>query len=164
MSGAAGALNPAPTGTAEIRPLDDGVEIRSGRIRATVNHAGVMSFFRGDTLVLREYYRNYDGTISPESSCLKIASREMKALVGDAWRLAVCFESRDGETLYGMGQYQQPPSGGAGDGIRPAGVGGLPSRRNVGIPAGRHRLSGRADRFRGGAAGPDPRISQKRLN
>ena len=35
MSGAAGALNPAPTGTAEIR---------SGRIRATVNHAGVMSF------------------------------------------------------------------------------------------------------------------------
>ena len=43
-----------------------------------------MSFFRGDTLVLREYCRNYDGTISPESSCLKIASREMKALVGDA--------------------------------------------------------------------------------
>lgn len=44
MSGAAGALNPAPTGTAEIRPLDDSMEIRSGRIRATVNHAGVMSF------------------------------------------------------------------------------------------------------------------------
>ena len=35
MSGAAGALNPAPTGTAEIRPLDDGVEIRSGRRRPT---------------------------------------------------------------------------------------------------------------------------------
>lgn len=108
MSGAAGALNPAPTGTADIRPLDDGVEIRSGQIRATVNHAGVMSFFRGDTLVLREYYRNYDGTISPESCCLKISSREMKSLAGDAWRLAVRFESRDGEKLYGMGQYQQP--------------------------------------------------------
>ena len=88
----------------------------------------------------------------------------MKALVDDAWRLAVRFESRDGEKLYGMGQYRQPLSGGAGDGIRPAGAGGLPSRRNVGIPAGRHRLSGRADRFRDGAAGPDPRISQKRLN
>ena len=35
MSGAAGALNPAPTGTAEIRPLDDSMEIRSGRGRST---------------------------------------------------------------------------------------------------------------------------------
>ncbi len=35
MSGAAGAPNPQPTGTADIRPLDDGVEIRSGRGRST---------------------------------------------------------------------------------------------------------------------------------
>ncbi|MCD7884256.1 MAG: family 31 glucosidase [Lachnospiraceae bacterium] len=61
------------------------------------------------TLILREYGRNYGGTISRESRCLKIDGREWKGIQGgDTYRLNVKFESNDGEKLFGMGQYQQP--------------------------------------------------------
>jgi len=39
-------------------------EIENGRIRATVNFAGVISFYRDGGLILREYYRSYGGTLS----------------------------------------------------------------------------------------------------
>ena len=83
--------------------------IRNGRIRAEVNFAGVISFYRDDDLLLREYYRSYDGTISRESRCLKIVNREWKGIPGGSeFSLNVRFESREGERIYGMGQYQQP--------------------------------------------------------
>jgi len=82
--------------------------IVNGRIRATVNHAGVISFYRDDRLILREYFRAYDGTISRESRCLKIFSREWKGVPGGSeYSLNVKFESSRGEKLFGMGQYQQ---------------------------------------------------------
>lgn len=93
---------------AEIKISDGGAEITNGKLRATVNGSGVLSFFRDGKLILREYYRNYGGTISRESRCLKIISREFKGLAGDDWKLTVRFESNDGEKLFGMGQYQQP--------------------------------------------------------
>ncbi len=84
-------------------------EIENGRIRATVNHAGVISFYRDGALVLREYYRMYDGTIVPRSSCLKVINREWKGIIGgEGYRLTVKFDANEGEKLYGMGQYQQP--------------------------------------------------------
>ncbi len=84
-------------------------EIENGRIRATVNHAGVISFFRDGSLILREYYRMYGGTIVPRSSCLKIINREWKGLAGAGdYRLTVKFDANEGEKIYGMGQYQQP--------------------------------------------------------
>ena len=51
-------------------------EITNGRIRATVNFAGVISFYRDGGLILREYYRSYGGTLSEGSRCLKIINRE----------------------------------------------------------------------------------------
>ena len=36
-------------------------EIENGRIRATVNFAGVISFYRDGNLILREYFRSYGG-------------------------------------------------------------------------------------------------------
>ena len=82
--------------------------IVNGRIKAVVNHAGVLSFFRDDRLILREYFRNYDGTISPESRCLKIVGREWKGVIGGSeYSLNVKFESGRGEKIFGMGQYQQ---------------------------------------------------------
>ena len=88
---------------------EDGAKITSGSLRAEVSAFGVLSFFRGDKLLLREYYRNYDGTVSKESRCLKLTGREWKGVVGGSeHRLTVRFESFDGEKLYGMGQYQQP--------------------------------------------------------
>ena len=84
-------------------------EIVNGRIRATVNFAGVISFFRDDQLILREYYRSYGGTISRGSRCLKIVNREWKGIIGGSdYQLTVKFDANEGEKIYGMGQYQQP--------------------------------------------------------
>jgi len=66
----------------------------------------VISFYKGDTLILREYYRCYFGTESKESSCLKIISREFKPIIGGDYSLNLRFESNDKEKIYGMGQYQ----------------------------------------------------------
>ena len=82
--------------------------VRNGRVSVTVNHVGVMTFYRDGKKILREYYRFYWGTISKESRCLKTVSREWMPYVGGDYRLTVRFESNDGEKLFGMGQYQQP--------------------------------------------------------
>ena len=93
-------------GTWDERPR---ASIANGRIRATVNFAGIITFYRDDKLILREYYRNYDGTLSRESRCLKVVNREWKGNPGgDLFRLNVRFEANDAERIYGMGQYQQP--------------------------------------------------------
>ena len=84
-------------------------EIVNGRLRATVNHGGVISFYRDDSLILREYYRSYGGTISEGSRCLKVINRQWKGVIGGTeYELTVRFDANDGEKLFGMGQYQQP--------------------------------------------------------
>ena len=86
----------------------DCARITHGRIKAEVNHAGVISFYRDDKLFLREYFRSYGGTISKESRCIKVVNREWKGLYGgDNYSLKVRFESNKGEKIFGMGQYQQ---------------------------------------------------------
>lgn len=82
--------------------------IVNGRMKATVNHAGILSFYRDEKLLLREYFRFYDGTLSRESRCLKIVNREWKGVLGGSeYSLNLKFESNRGEKLFGMGQYQQ---------------------------------------------------------
>ncbi len=81
--------------------------VTNGRIRADINEAGVISFYKEDMLILREYYRNYDNMDNREARCLKIAARQWNAIVGGDYRLTVRFEGNDGEHIYGMGQYQQ---------------------------------------------------------
>lgn len=91
-------------GTLDKRPA---ASITNGRIQATVNHAGILSFFKDGKLILREYFRAYDGTLSRESRCLKIFSREWKGIIGGSeYALNVKFEANKGEKLFGMGQYQ----------------------------------------------------------
>ncbi len=82
--------------------------ITNGRMKAVVNFAGVLSFYRDGALILREYYRSYGGTISEGSRCLKIVNRDWKGIIGGSdYRLTVKFDPNPGEKLYGMGQYQQ---------------------------------------------------------
>ncbi len=82
--------------------------ITNGRIKAEINYAGVISFYRDDKLFLREYFRSYGGTISKESRCLKVVNRQWKGLCGgNNYALQVRFESNKGEKIFGMGQYQQ---------------------------------------------------------
>ncbi len=83
--------------------------IVNGKIKAVVNFAGVITFYKDDKRILQEYFRNYWGTISKESRCLKMPSREWKGIIGGSeYSLNLKFEANDGEKLYGMGQYQQP--------------------------------------------------------
>ena len=83
-------------------------KIVNGRIYAEVNFAGVISIFKDNSLILREYFRSYDGTISKESRCLKVVNREWKGVQGsDNFKLKVRFDSNSGEHIFGMGQYQQ---------------------------------------------------------
>ncbi|MBQ3899776.1 MAG: family 31 glucosidase, partial [Lachnospiraceae bacterium] len=56
--------------------------ITNGRIKAEINFVGIISFYRDDKLILREYYRSYDGTISQGSRCLKVVNREWKGIIG----------------------------------------------------------------------------------
>ena len=93
-------------GTVDTRPI---ASIENGRMKAVVNFAGVISFYRDGALVLREYFRFYDGTLARTSRCLKLVSREWKGVPGGSeYALTVRFDPNDGEKLYGMGQYQQP--------------------------------------------------------
>ncbi len=82
--------------------------ITNGRISATVNRSGVVTFFRDGKKILREHFRNYGGSITRESHCLKVVNREWLPYTGGDYRLTVRFEPNDGEKLFGMGQYQQP--------------------------------------------------------
>lgn len=103
----------------EIRPADkwigdgtnEGLEyavITNGRIRAEVNFVGIISFYRDERLILREYFRFYGGTLSKESRCLKVTNREWKGIIGgDGYSLNLKFESNPDEKIFGMGQYQQ---------------------------------------------------------
>lgn len=83
--------------------------ITNGRLKVEVNFVGILSFFKDDKLILREYFRSYDGTISKGSRCLKIVSRDWKGVIGGSdYTLNLKFDSNDGEKIFGMGQYQQP--------------------------------------------------------
>ena len=79
--------------------------IANGRVKAEISYAGILSFYRDDKLVLREYYRSYGGTLSKESRCLKTINREWKGVIGGTGHsLSLKFESNDGEKIFGIGQ------------------------------------------------------------
>ena len=82
--------------------------VTNGRIRAEVNFAGVITFYRDEKQILREVYACYDGSLTRGSRCLKIVNRAWKGVIGgDLYHLDLRFESNDGEKIFGMGQYQQ---------------------------------------------------------
>ena len=43
-----------------IRYTEDGAELENGAIRVTVSPFGKLSFYHGDTLLLKEYYRTWE--------------------------------------------------------------------------------------------------------
>ena len=97
---------PCGDGTSRQVPC---ASIQNGAIKAVVNFAGVLTFYRGETVLLREHFRFYDGTISQESRCLKLPAREWKSVIGGTdYTLTVKFDAVDSEKFFGMGQYQQP--------------------------------------------------------
>ena len=81
--------------------------IENGRIKATVNYSGVLTFYRDGRQILKEHFRFYDGSVTRESHCLKRPARDWLPYTAGDYRLIVRFEPNDGEKLFGMGQYQQ---------------------------------------------------------
>ncbi len=81
--------------------------LTNGRISVWMNANGVMVIEKDGKPVLKEYFRNYDGTISKEARCLKYISRDYKPWLGGDYRIRLSFESNANEKLFGMGQYQQ---------------------------------------------------------
>ena len=82
--------------------------IINGHIKAVVNFVGIITFYKAEKKILREYYRFYDGTISEESRCLKVINREWKGIIGGSeYSLNVKFETNKDEKIFGMRQYQQ---------------------------------------------------------
>ncbi|MBE6110262.1 MAG: glycoside hydrolase family 31 protein [Erysipelotrichaceae bacterium] len=103
------ALSEEPSCTkAEITISADGerAEIINGRIRAVLNRQCVITFYKDETMILREYFRNYDGTLCDESRCLKYISREYIPYIGGDYRIVQKFDSDPEEKIFGMGQYQ----------------------------------------------------------
>jgi len=93
-------------GTIDRKPI---AQIVNGDIKAVVNFVGIITFYKKDKMILREYFRMYDGTLTKESRCLKVVNRTWKGVIGGRnYSLDVKFEPNDGEKIFGMGQYQQP--------------------------------------------------------
>lgn len=82
-------------------------EVSNGKIRIRINAAGVLTFYKDDKVILREYSRNYMGNETGQSSCLKVCAREFKPIIGGDYKLTARFDGTDGEHIFGMGQYQQ---------------------------------------------------------
>jgi alpha-D-xyloside xylohydrolase len=82
--------------------------ITNGRLKAEVTDAGIISFYKDGALLLREYYRNYGGTLSKESRCLKATGREYIPYTAGDYKIIQRFESNPQEKIFGLGQYQQP--------------------------------------------------------
>ena len=102
------ALTESPAETeAQIEIEEKTACITNGRLKAKVNPQGVISFYKDDELILREYFRNYEGTLCNESRCLKYINREYRPYIGGDYRIVQKFDSDPDEKIFGMGQYQQ---------------------------------------------------------
>lgn len=100
------ALSPAPSWV-EAFVNDRGAVIRNGKMSCFIHHNGWMEFYSGERLILKEYCRDFSGA-NAHSPSLKLSGREFKPVSGSDYAVTVRFEARDGEKIFGMGQYQQP--------------------------------------------------------
>lgn len=101
----AGNADSAQSTCADFR---DGAILTNGKISACISENGVLSFYKGDKLLLREFFRCYDPNATKHSCCTKVVAREFKGIVGGAYKLTVRFEPDDNEKIFGMGQYPIP--------------------------------------------------------
>lgn len=101
----------------QIEIYDEYATIQNGKIKASVDACGKLTFQNQEGKVLLEEYvrsrRQYQimlPGVNPKgfASALDIEAREFKPILGGDYALTVRFESNPAEKLYGMGQYQQP--------------------------------------------------------
>ncbi len=99
------ALLPPSEEAAPVITLGDSTaSITNGRITAAVDMDGWRAYARVT------YLNSRGGVLLRETPCggaLALKARHFKPLLGGDHALTVTFEAREGERLYGMGQYQQ---------------------------------------------------------
>lgn len=100
------ALSYVKAGTAEITIGEKGAAIRNGKISCAVTHAGGLEFFKDGVSILKEYARDWTN-LNEHSSSMKFYAREFKPVSGSDYSIHLRFEAKQGEKIYGMGQYQQ---------------------------------------------------------
>ena len=100
------ALLPPQAGAPSLEADGIAGSVANGSIRALLRQGGRIEFrnARGD-LVLEERMR-VRGPGRTVFDPTEVAAREYKPIAGGAFKIAQRFEARDGERLYGMGQYQ----------------------------------------------------------
>ncbi len=102
------ALNETPAETEPVIEIKDNTAvIANGRISLRVNPQGVFAVYKDSEMIFREYFRNYEGTLSNESRCLKYINRDYRPYIGGDYRIVQKFDSDPNEKIFGMGQYQQ---------------------------------------------------------
>ena len=82
--------------------------VQNGRIRAELDvRGGWIAFFKGERLVLKEYYRAPVGANVYASAQRRYAREYFPQEGGERYEIYARFEANEGERIYGMGQYQQ---------------------------------------------------------
>jgi len=99
--------NRAGGNKAIIKTGEKEASITNGSITAKINNEGWISFYNAQgCLLLEEYYRNRND-LSRYCVPLGISARELKPVVGRSdYSLTCRFEAKEGEHIWGMGQYQ----------------------------------------------------------
>lgn len=101
------ALLPSDECKADITITGDGAAITNGKLTATFNTYGWLTYtnLKGEVL-LEERWRVNDG--GAKTSPLAVPGREYKPIIGSSdFKLALRFEGNDGEKLFGLGQRQE---------------------------------------------------------
>jgi alpha-D-xyloside xylohydrolase len=99
------ALLPSKSKGARITVEGDDGTITNGGIVARVRNGGRISFFDGKGPLLEERWRSRrPGTGSIYAT--EVRGREWRPLSGNTYKVTSRFEARDGEKIFGMGQYQ----------------------------------------------------------
>lgn len=100
-----GIVGPSPEVFAKIRLIENGAEISNGKLTCRIHQNGWLSFYEGEKLLIKEYYRDFSGA-NEHSPSMKVRAREYRSH-GSDYRVTLRFEAQE-EKLFGMGQYQQP--------------------------------------------------------
>ena len=111
-------IDPKINPTAEVKLFDkEGyATIQNGKINATIEGTGKITFRNQDgKVLLEEFVRNrktftmvHGANPVGFASALDLDAREFKPILGGDYALTVRFESNPQEKVYGLGQYQQP--------------------------------------------------------
>jgi alpha-D-xyloside xylohydrolase len=101
-----GALGDAGPARGRIRIETDRGTISNGRLTATVHDQGRITFTnQNGAVLLDERWRNRD-VAGLTYNATNVPAREFKSLGGKSFQIAQRWEAREGEKLFGMGQYQ----------------------------------------------------------